>query len=69
MKGRTKRVAEPPLPVADAVRVKAAQLWLELGNAQEAARELHQLSAVALSYPQVLALSRKVKHSLRHPPA
>jgi hypothetical protein len=38
------RQAPPPsLPVKDAIRIKAAEYWLKLGEADEALRELESL--------------------------
>jgi hypothetical protein len=39
------RQAPPPsLPITDAIQIKAAEYWLKLGEADEALRELEELS-------------------------
>jgi hypothetical protein len=35
--------APPPLPIDDALQIKAAEYWLKLGLADEALRELEKL--------------------------
>ncbi len=35
--------APPTLPINDAIRIKAAEYWLSLGEADEALRELEKL--------------------------
>jgi hypothetical protein len=35
---------QPSLPLNEAIRVKAAEFWLKLGEADEALRELEHLS-------------------------
>ena len=45
-----------PLPHPDVVHFRAAQGWMELGNAQEAAAELEKISPSLRTHPDVLEL-------------
>jgi predicted Zn-dependent protease len=53
------------LPIADQHRLRAAEGWLELGNAEEATAELQQVDPAILTHPDVLNLRwqicRKIK--------
>jgi hypothetical protein len=44
-----------PLPLMDAVRVKAAEYWLRLGEADQAVRELEALPHDAWNHPSAVA--------------
>jgi hypothetical protein len=47
---------EPPLSLSHALRVQAARYWLELGEADEALRELEALPSQAWQHPLVVAV-------------
>ncbi len=49
-----------PLGHEDALHLKAAQGWLELGNHQEANEELERITPKLRAHPQVLALRWQV---------
>ncbi len=49
-----KAIAEPPLPLRHALPVQAARYWLELGEADQALRELETLPSQAWQHPQAV---------------
>jgi tetratricopeptide (TPR) repeat protein len=49
-----------PLPQPDAVHLRAAEGWLDLGNHQEAAAELQRITPVNRTHPDVLHLRWRV---------
>ncbi len=50
----TTPVAEPPLPLRHALPVQAARYWLELGEPDEALRELETLPSQGWQHPQAV---------------
>ena len=50
------------IPFRDALRVKSAELWLQLGQPTEALKELHAVSARARQHPWA---TRVLLHALQ----
>jgi Flp pilus assembly protein TadD len=63
--GKRQRPDMSGLEASDAHRLRAAEGWLELGNAAEAGRELDQIPAGEQSHPDVLEARWSVSAALR----
>lgn len=57
-----------PLPSEDAHRVRAAEGWLELGDLEEATKELDSVNSVLRAHPEVLAVRYKIYAKLENWP-
>ena len=53
---------EPQLPMRDALRVQAARYWLELGEADEALRELEALPSQSWRHPAAVEVRLAALH-------
>jgi hypothetical protein len=52
------------LPLADAIRIRSAELWLEVGQPKEALRELQRLSPAAWRHPWAARVLQVASHAL-----
>lgn len=55
-----------PLSPEDAHRVRAAEGWLELGDLEEATKELDSVNSVLRAHPDVLAIRYKIYAKLEN---
>ena len=59
------RQVRPELPIDEALQIKAAELWLKLGEADQALRELENLPQEIWNHPHAIKTRIAAVHALR----